>query len=55
MIDFSKLQPKRNPTRKEAARYRRWLRYLSDSKLSEAEVYSRAASYTGQGLEPKND
>lgn len=55
-IDFSDLTPKpRKPTKKEAARYRSWVKYLSDSRLSKQEVYSRAAQFTEQGKEPPND
>lgn len=49
-IDFSGLKPKkRKPTRKEAARYKRWVKYLSDSRLSEDEIHSRAKAFTKRG------
>ena len=53
IVDFSDLQPVRKPTKKEKARYRRWLRYLSDSKLSKQEIHARAESFTLQGKDPK--
>lgn len=52
-IDFEKLRKKRQPTRKEAARYRRWVKYLSDSKLSPDEVHKRAACFAARGEVPK--
>ena len=48
-VDFSSVTPTRPPTRKEAGRYRAWIKYLSDSKLSKEQIYSRAASYAQQG------
>ena len=50
-IDFSELRPVRKPTKKEKALYRRWLKYLIDSQLSEDEVHNRAAEYTTQRLQ----
>lgn len=56
MIDFSELRPApRKPTRKEAAKYRRWVRYLSDSKLSKDEVFRRAEQLTRQGRDPERE
>lgn len=53
-IDFSRLQPKpRQPTRKEQSLYRRWVSYLSDSKLSTGEIHKRAAAFTAAGSKPK--
>jgi len=54
-IDFSRMQPTRQPTKKGAARYRRWVRYLKDSKLSEEEIHKRAAAFTQQKRDPEND
>lgn len=52
-IDFSSLRPvKRQPTKKEAALYRRWVQYLSNSKLSEDEIHKRAEYYTVLGEQP---
>lgn len=52
-IDFSDMAPKkRKPTRKERARYRRWRKYLKDSRLSTQEQHSRAAQFTAQRKEP---
>jgi hypothetical protein len=52
-IDWSDLKPKpRKPTRKEAATYRRWVTYLSDSRLSKEEIYKRAAEFTEKGMKP---
>lgn len=52
-IDFSDMAPKkRKPTRKERARYKRWRKYLSDSKLTIDEQHRRAATYTAQKKEP---
>lgn len=42
-INFPK-QPSRQPTKRELKNYNKWLRYLKDSRLTESEVYSRAAS-----------
>ena len=47
-IDFPKA-PKRKPTKKEMKHFNKWVKYLSDSKLTKEEVYSRAASFTSQG------
>jgi hypothetical protein len=52
-IDFGKLRKTRQPTRKEAASYRRWVKYLSDSKLTSDEIHRRAASYAAKGEVPK--
>lgn len=54
-IDFSSLRPTRMPTKKEAALYRRWVKYLSNSNLSENEIHSRAASFASQGRKPDAD
>jgi len=55
-IDFSDLRPKpRKPTRKERGRYQRWVKYLSDSRLSVAEIHNRAAWFTKEGEEPPRD
>jgi len=52
-IDFSDMAPKkRKPTRKERALYKRWRKYLSDSRLSIDEQHRRAATYTAQKKEP---
>ena len=52
-IDFSELKPtKRKPTKREAARYRKWVRYLSASKLTTEEIHRRAEGFTKQGLDP---
>lgn len=45
----------RPPTRKERARFARWVKYLKNSRLSESQIYSRAASFSEQGLEPNDD
>lgn len=47
-------EERREPTAKELARYRRWVKYLSDSKLTTAEIRSRAREYAEQGREPEN-
>ena len=50
MIDFSDLIPRdRKPTKKEAALFRSWVKYLSDSKLTKKEVLARAKQFTEQG------
>lgn len=52
-IDWSDLKPKlRKPTKKERARYHKWVKYLSDSRLSKEEIYRRAAQFTEQGKDP---
>ena len=53
-INFPKA-PSRNPTRKEMASFNKWVKYLSDSRLSKDEIYSRAASFTSQKLKVPND
>lgn len=53
-VDFSSLRPRRPLTRRETARYRRWVRYLKDSKLSEEEIHKRASQYALK-REPPND
>lgn len=45
-------QKKRKPTRKERARYKRWRKYLEDSRLDPAEQHRRAAQFTSQKREP---
>jgi hypothetical protein len=52
MIDWSKMKPTREPTRKEKGRYQRWVKYLKDSKLSEQQIHERAARLTEQGRDP---
>ena len=52
IIDFSEMSPLRRPTKKEKARYQRWVKYLKDSKLSEEQIHERAARFTEQGREP---
>lgn len=51
-VDFDSLRTKRKPTRREAARYRRWVKYLKDSRLGDNEIHRRAASLTQQGKDP---
>lgn len=46
-------EPKDKPTRKQKARYRRWVRYLGDSRLSKQEIHRRAVEFARQGREPK--
>lgn len=53
MIDWSDMRPDRKPTRKERGRYQRWVKYLSDSKLTEQQIHERAARLTEQGREPE--
>lgn len=53
-IDFSDMEPRRRkPTRKERARYKRWRKYLADSKLCPEEQRRRAEAFTIQGREPR--
>lgn len=52
MINFPTTN--REPTRKELANFRNWVKYLKDSKLSESEVYKRAASFASQGRKPND-
>ena len=49
-IEFEK--PKQ-PSKKQAKAYKAWVKYLSDSRLSGAEIKKRAGDYTTQGLKPK--
>jgi hypothetical protein len=48
-------EPVRQPTKKEKANFNNWVRYLSDSRLSQSEIYSRAADFASKGEKPKND
>lgn len=50
-INFPKA-PKKSPTKKQMRLFNRWVAYLSDSKLSQDEIYNRAAKYAEQGLKP---
>lgn len=50
-IAFPK-EPVRQPTKKEMARFNKWVKYLSDSKLSKSQVYERAAIYAARGENP---
>lgn len=52
-IDWSSVAPKkRQPTKKEKARFKRWKKYLKDSRLSPKEQHQRAIAFTEQGKEP---
>ena len=42
-IDWSEMQPRRKPTRKERGLYRAWVKYLKDSRLDASEIHKRAA------------
>ncbi len=42
-VSFPK-EPTRAPTKRELKNFNKWKKYLSDSKLSQSEIYSRAAS-----------
>lgn len=42
----------RIPTAKETGRYHRWMRYLSNSKLTKQEQHERACTYAGRGEDP---
>lgn len=53
--DFSRLHPTRQPSKQEAKRYRQWVTYLTDSKLSTDEIHRRAAAFTEQGCKIPKD
>lgn len=55
MIDWSVMQPKRQPTRRERGLYQRWVAYLKDSRLSNDEIHRRAASFTERKMKVPND
>jgi hypothetical protein len=55
MIDWSDMQTRRKPTRKERGMYQAWVKYLKDSRLSPDEVHKRAARFTEQRLVVPND
>lgn len=55
MTAFEHLRKKPAVTRKQEARYRRWVKYLSDSKLSEKQIHERASSLALQNKEPTDD
>lgn len=42
-IDWSEMQPRRKPTRKERGLYQAWVKYLKDSRLDASEIHKRAA------------
>lgn len=52
MIDWSSMRPVRQPTRKEKGRYQRWVKYLTDSKLTQEQIHERATRLAEQGREP---
>jgi hypothetical protein len=45
MLDWSKVAPLKQPTKKQASLYRQWVKYLRDSKLTENEIQRRAKYY----------
>lgn len=47
-IDWSSVERKRQPTRREVSLYRQWKKYLTDSKLSPTEIDSRAKAFAEQ-------
>ena len=54
-IDWSDAAPRRKPTRKERACYKRWIKYLKFSRLSGSEIWKRSTTFAEQGKEPPND
>ena len=52
MIDWSGMRPVRKPTQKERGRYQRWVKYLTDSRLTQEQIHERATRLTEQGREP---
>lgn len=52
-INWSKVAPKRQPTKAEAKLYRAWRAYLADSRLTDAEQHRRAINFTEQGRRPQ--
>lgn len=52
MIDWSSMKFIRKPTTKEANRYKRWVKYLKDSKLTDQQIHERATRLTEQGRDP---
>jgi hypothetical protein len=52
MIDWSEMRPIRKPTLKENAKYRRWVAYLKNSRLTLDEIHKRAGEYTERGMNP---
>lgn len=54
-VDFSSMRRRRAPTRRERGLYRQWVRYLRNSRLTEDEIHSRAASYAGQHQQVPKD
>lgn len=53
-VDFSDLRHSRKPTKKERGRYKAWVKYLKNSKLSEEEIYRRAEIFALQGRSPSD-
>lgn len=45
-------KPAIKPTKKQAELYKKWTKYLNDSKLSKDEIRKRAAEYAKQGRKP---
>jgi hypothetical protein len=48
-LDWSQVDRVRKPSKKQIALYRQWVKYLSDSKLSEASIQERAKAFAEQG------
>lgn len=49
-VDFSDFAPRsRKPTKKQTALYKKWRRYLADSRLTVEEQHRRAAQFASQG------
>jgi hypothetical protein len=45
---------KSKQNKNKAKLYKRWKRYLSDSRLSEEELVRRAKSFTKKGMQPND-
>jgi hypothetical protein len=54
-VDFESLRQVRKPTKSEAALYRRWVVYLSNSRLTEDDIHRRALMFTQQKKRVPND
>ena len=53
--DLDDLRPRRKAGRRTRARYRRWRRYLGDSRLTGDEAHRRAKDLARGGKEPPSE
>lgn len=54
MLDFNHLRVKRQPTKVQEKLYRKWVKYLKNSRLSEDQIHERASHYASLNLTIKD-